>query len=63
MDYYYCFACKKLFKSSDSSCVRCGKGAAVATRKLVRSGLKIDVYQIYVGDKLVGNQRVVKRPG
>lgn len=62
MKHYYCFACNKLFKSSDPNCVRCGRGAAEATRKLARSGPKIDVYRIYVGDKLVGNQRVVKRP-
>jgi len=63
MDYHYCFACKKLFKSSDPKCARCGKGGALARRKLARSTPKIDIYHVFVGEKLVGNQRVDKKPG
>ena len=63
MKYYYCFACKKFFRSDSPSCHRCGKGGATATRKLLRSTPRADIYQIYVGDKLVGNQRVAKKSG
>lgn len=63
MNFYYCFACKKLFKSADSTCRRCGRGAAEAKRKLKKSTPRLDIYQIYVEQKLVGNQRVMKERG
>ncbi len=62
MNFYYCFACKKLFKSADNACRRCGRGAAEAQRKLKNSTPQHDTYQIYVDRKLVGNQRVEKKP-
>ena len=61
MNFYYCFICKKLFKDSSNICRRCGRGAAPAERKLRRSTPRLDIYQIYVSDKLVGNQRVEKK--
>jgi predicted amidophosphoribosyltransferase len=60
MSLYYCFACKKVFESESNVCHRCGKGAARASRKLLRSTPRVDIYHVYVDKKLVGNQRVIK---
>ncbi len=63
MNFYYCFACKKMFRSEDSKCLRCGRGAAPAERKILKSTPGVDTYQIYVNDVLVGKQRVEKKVG
>ncbi len=63
MNYYYCFACKKLFRSENDKCRRCGKGAAKARRELGKTTEKLDIYKIFVGDQLVANQRVQKKSG
>jgi len=60
MEYYYCFACRKLFQSDDSHCLRCGKGGATARRELAKSTPHQDTYRIYVGERLVARQRVQK---
>jgi len=61
MKFYYCFACKKFFQSDNNICNRCGRGSASAQRKLLRSTPSVNIYQIFVGKKLVGNQRVMKK--
>jgi len=63
MNFYYCFACKKIFRSENNNCLRCGRGAPEAKRKLLKSTPAVDTYQIYVDDVLVGNQRVEKKVG
>lgn len=62
-EYYYCFSCKKFFHSQNPACLRCGKGCAPARRELLRSTPRVDIYQIFVGNSLVGNQRVEKPVG
>ena len=62
-EYFYCFACKRFFKSRNPVCQRCGKGTAPARRELLRSTPRVDIYQIFVGNSLVGNQRVEKHSG
>ncbi|HOO77133.1 MAG TPA: hypothetical protein PK636_02795 [bacterium] len=61
MGFFYCFACSKFFESDDSTCLRCGRGAAEARRELVKSGPQADIYRIIVGDRAVGNHRVNKK--
>ena len=63
MNCYYCFACKKFFRSESNICLNCGKGSAVATRKIWKSTPTVDIYRIYVDGNLVGNQRVKKKAG
>ena len=63
MNYYYCFACKIIFRSKSNICLNCGRGAARAQRQLHKSTPVVDTYRIYVDGKLVGNQRVEKKAG
>ena len=63
MDFYYCFACKKYFRSESNLCLNCRRGAARAERKIYKSTPAVDTYRIYVNGVLVGNQRVEKKIG
>ncbi len=63
MNCYYCFACKKFFRSESNLCLDCGRGSAPARRELAKSTPAVDTYRIFVDDKLVGNQRVKKKAG
>lgn len=61
MDYYYCFACRHLTRGPKPECEACGRGAAPATRKFRRSGRCSDIYEIYVGEKLIASQRIPRK--
>lgn len=61
MSYYYCFACRHLFKSTKPECISCKRGAAPVTRKFKRSTRFSDSYEIYVGSKLIATQRIPKK--
>ncbi len=63
MNYYYCFACRKFFRSESNICLNCGKGSATARREIWKSTPTVDIYRIYVDGNLVGNQRVKKKAG
>lgn len=59
MKYYYCFACRHLTRGLEPECSACGRGATLATRKFKRSGRFSDIYEIYVGERLIASQRVL----
>ena len=61
MGFYYCFACKKYFRSESNICLNCGRGVARAERKIYKTTPTVDTYRIYVNGVLVGNQRVEKK--
>lgn len=63
MNCYYCFAGKKIFRGESNLCRNRGRGSAPARRELAKSTAAVDIYRIYVDDKLVGNQRAEKKAG